>query len=173
MQTKCEVESLLYFFTEENCLFFPLVCIGLAKKLFRFSIQLYEKCINFLANSIFILRLGRRKARSTYTAREEASQWINQQESFWKGGCIQFYIRKGWIVTCQMWKHGGLCFFCLFVFLSISGMIRIKALTGVTFTGEKARRGERVHTLFQQSAKHRKEISSSWRERPLRLMLVW
>ena len=60
----------------------------------------------------------------------------------------------------ETWRTLVFLFVCLFV-LSISGMIRIKALTGVTFTGEKARRGERVHTLFQQSAKHRKEISSS------------
>ena len=82
MQTKCEVESLLYFFTEKNCLFFfPLVYIGLAKKLFMFSIQLYGKFKSTLWPTQYLSldQEGGRLGALTQQERKPASGSINKK----------------------------------------------------------------------------------------------
>lgn len=145
MQTKCEVESLLYFFTEKICLFFfPLVCIGLAKKLFRFSIQLHEKFKStfWATQYLSLVQEGGRLGALTQQERKPASGSINKK-AFERMMHTILYKEglKSDLSDMETWRT--LFFFLL---LSISGMIRIKTLTGVTFTGEKARRGERIHT---------------------------
>ena len=133
--------------------FFPFSLYWVGQKIVQvFHKTVWQIQVNFLANPIFFLRLRRRKTRSTWclTQQEEASQMDPSTRKILKRMMHTILYKEGLKSDLSVRCGNMEDFDFFFFFFSISAMIRIKTLTGVTFMGEKAGRGERVHTSLSR-----------------------
>ena len=141
----------LAFFHWIKLSFFPFSLYWVGQKIVHvFHKTVWQIQVNFLANPIFFLRLRRRKIRSTWylTQQEEASQTDPSTRKILKRMIHTISYKEGLKSDLSV-RCGNMEDFDFF-FFSISVMIRIKTLTGVTFMGEKAGRGEQVHTSLSR-----------------------
>ena len=165
----------LAFFHWIKLSFFPFSLYWVGQKIVHvFHKTVWQIQVNFLANPIFFLRLRRRKIRSTWylTQQEEASQTDPSTRKILKRMIHTISYKEGLKSDLSV-RCGNMEDFDFFFFFQYQCDDKNKNFDRSNLYGREGREGWTSSYLSFKSLLNIEKKSSTWKERPLWLMLVW